>query len=32
MADSFGFTEEGNWKTAAMVRTFKVMSAGLGGW
>ena len=31
MADGFGFAAEGDWKTAAMVRTFKVMSAGLGG-
>jgi len=31
MADGFGFSGEGDWKTAAMVRTFKVMSAGLGG-
>ncbi|RIE11462.1 L-arabinose isomerase [Candidatus Cryosericum hinesii] len=31
MADGFGFAGEGDWKTAAMVRTFKVMSAGLGG-
>jgi len=30
MADGFGFSGEGDWKTAAMVRTFKVMSAGLG--
>ncbi len=30
MADGFGFAGEGDWKTAAMVRTFKVMSAGLG--
>jgi L-arabinose isomerase len=31
MAEGFGFAGEGDWKTAAMVRTFKVMSAGLGG-
>ncbi len=31
MASGFGFAGEGDWKTAAMVRTFKVMSAGLGG-
>lgn len=31
MADGFGFAGEGDWKIAAMVRTFKVMSAGLGG-
>ena len=31
MADGFGFSGEGDWKTAAMVRTFKVMSSGLGG-
>ncbi len=31
MSDGFGFAGEGDWKTAAMVRTFKVMSAGLGG-
>ncbi len=29
MADGFGFAGEGDWKTAAMVRTFKVMSSGL---
>jgi len=29
MADGYGFAGEGDWKTAAMVRTFKVMSAGL---
>jgi L-arabinose isomerase len=29
MADGFGFAGEGDWKTAAMVRTFKVMTAGL---
>lgn len=31
MADGFGFGAEGDWKTAAMVRTAKVMSAGLPG-
>jgi len=31
MADGFGFAGEGDWKTSAMVRTFKVMSSGLGG-
>jgi len=31
MADGFGFAGEGDWKTAAMVRAFKVMSAGLEG-
>jgi len=31
MADGFGFSGEGDWKTAALVRTFKVMSSGLGG-
>ncbi|NCD34459.1 MAG: L-arabinose isomerase [Spartobacteria bacterium] len=31
MADGFGFAGEGDWKTSAMVRTFKVMTAGLGG-
>lgn len=30
MLDGFGFAGEGDWKTAAMVRTFKVMSHGLG--
>jgi L-arabinose isomerase len=29
MADGFGFAGEGDWKTAAMVRTFKVMANGL---
>lgn len=29
MADGYGFAGEGDWKTAAMVRTFKVMSSGL---
>jgi L-arabinose isomerase len=31
MADGFGFAAEGDWKTAAMVRAFKVMSMGLVG-
>jgi L-arabinose isomerase len=31
MADGFGFAGEGDWKIAAMVRTFKVMAAGLSG-
>lgn len=31
LADGFGFGAEGDWKTAAMVRTFKVMTAGLVG-
>lgn len=29
MADGYGFGAEGDWKTAALVRTMKVMSAGL---
>jgi len=29
MADGFGFAGEGDWKTAALVRTMKVMAAGL---
>jgi len=29
LADGFGFGAEGDWKTAAMVRTCKVMTAGL---
>ena len=29
LADGYGFGAEGDWKTSAMVRTFKVMSAGL---
>jgi L-arabinose isomerase len=29
MADGYGFGGEGDWKTAALVRTMKVMSAGL---
>ena len=31
MADGFGFAGEGDWKTAALVRAFKVMGAGLAG-
>ncbi|GAB3805302.1 L-arabinose isomerase [Spirosoma humi] len=31
MADGYGFAGEGDWKTAAMVRTLKVMAAGLKG-
>jgi L-arabinose isomerase len=31
MADGFGFGAEGDWKTAALVRAMKVMSAGLPG-
>ncbi|MEO5966008.1 MAG: L-arabinose isomerase [Candidatus Limnocylindrales bacterium] len=31
MADGYGFGGEGDWKTAAMVRAMKVMSAGLAG-
>lgn len=31
MADGFGFGAEGDWKTAALVRAAKVMSAGLTG-
>jgi L-arabinose isomerase len=31
MADGYGFGGEGDWKTAALVRTMKVMSAGLDG-
>ena len=31
MRDGYGFGAEGDWKTAAMVRAMKVMSAGLGG-
>jgi len=31
LADGFGFGAEGDWKTSAMVRTFKVMTAGLVG-
>ncbi|MEC3965310.1 L-arabinose isomerase [Flagellimonas halotolerans] len=31
MADGYGFGGEGDWKTAAMVRTMKVMADGLDG-
>ncbi len=31
MADGYGFGAEGDWKTAALVRTLKVMSSGLSG-
>jgi L-arabinose isomerase len=31
MADGYGFGAEGDWKTAALVRLVKVMSAGLDG-
>lgn len=31
MADGFGFGAEGDWKTAALVRTMKVMAYGLPG-
>jgi L-arabinose isomerase len=31
MADDYGFAGEGDWKTAALVRAMKVMSAGLDG-
>jgi L-arabinose isomerase len=31
MAEGYGFGGEGDWKTAAMVRAMKVMSAGLDG-
>jgi L-arabinose isomerase len=31
MADGYGFAGEGDWKTAALVRISKVMSAGLDG-
>ncbi|MDO4586234.1 MAG: L-arabinose isomerase [Planctomycetia bacterium] len=31
MADGYGFGAEGDWKTAALVRLFKVMTAGLSG-
>lgn len=31
MADGYGFAGEGDWKTAAMVRTLKVMASGLPG-
>ena len=31
MADGYGFGAEGDWKTAALVRTMKVMAAGMKG-
>ncbi|MDP4272973.1 MAG: L-arabinose isomerase [Bacteroidota bacterium] len=31
MADGYGFGAEGDWKTAMLLRTMKVMSAGLEG-
>ena len=31
MADGYGFGAEGDWKTAALVRTMKVMAQGLNG-
>jgi L-arabinose isomerase len=31
MSDGYGFGAEGDWKTAAMLRTFKIMSQGLEG-
>ncbi len=31
MADGYGFGAEGDWKTAALVRTMKVMAEGLPG-
>lgn len=31
MADGYGFGAEGDWKTAALVRTMKVMADGLAG-
>ncbi len=31
MAEGYGFGAEGDWKTAALVRTMKVMAAGLSG-
>lgn len=31
MADDYGFGGEGDWKTAALLRAMKVMSAGLDG-
>jgi L-arabinose isomerase len=31
MADGYGFAAEGDWKTAALVRTMKVMATGLAG-
>lgn len=31
MADGYGFAGEGDWKTAALVRSMKVMAAGMSG-
>ncbi len=31
MAEGYGFAGEGDWKTSALVRTMKVMAAGLDG-
>ena len=31
MADGYGFSGEGDWKTAALVRTMKLMAQGLAG-
>ncbi|RYE20867.1 MAG: L-arabinose isomerase [Sphingobacteriales bacterium] len=31
LADGYGFAGEGDWKTVALVRAFKVMGAGLAG-
>jgi L-arabinose isomerase len=31
MAEGYGFAAEGDWKTAALVRAMKVMSAGMDG-
>jgi L-arabinose isomerase len=31
MADGYGFAGEGDWKTSALVRAFKVMGSGLPG-
>ena len=31
MADGYGFGAEGDWKQAALVRSLKIMGAGLGG-
>ena len=31
MRDGYGFGAEGDWKTSALVRAMKVMSAGLKG-
>jgi len=31
LADGYGFAGEGDWKTAALVRAFKVMGSGLAG-